>query len=275
MRRRPSWSTSFRLRQYLTGSLWLLPLIGAVAGAVLGELSRVPTAPGTFRPSCEYSASTATALLAAIVGATAALTGFVVTVSVLVVQMATSTFSARYMRLWYRDRVLRSLLAVLIGTFTFSFTLLRHVESDSVPARRRHASPASSWSLDLFLFLIFLDRFVHRLRPVAVAALVAEGRTARVRRVPSARRAGRTRPRSSPSRYAPREEPSLVVRSRGPGRSRRSTSRGLGPVRAREHDCPLVLAMRSATSCPPARRSIEVYGGDADRRATTSARSAA
>ncbi len=36
------------------------------------------------------------------------LVGFVVTVSVLIVQMATGTFSARYMRLWYRDRTLKA-----------------------------------------------------------------------------------------------------------------------------------------------------------------------
>ena len=133
MRRRPSWNTSFRLRQYLTGSLWVLPLIGAVAGAVLAELSSWPDRAWNVPSFWEYSPSTATTLLAAIVGAMAALTGFVLTVSVLVVQMASSTFSARYMRLWYRDRLLKLLLAVLIGTLTFSFGLLRRVESDSVP----------------------------------------------------------------------------------------------------------------------------------------------
>ena len=111
-------------------------------------------------------------------GATAALTGFVVTVSVLVVQMATSSFSARYMRLWYRDRVLHVLLAMLVGTFTFSFTLLAGVEENSVP----HVGVTATGVLmaaDLFLFLFFLDRFVHRLRPVAVAAhAAAAGRRA-------------------------------------------------------------------------------------------------
>ena len=72
-------------------------------------------------------------MLAAIVGATAALTGFVVTVTTLVVQMATGTFSARYMRLWYRDRMLKMLLALLVGTLAFSFSLMRRVESDFVP----------------------------------------------------------------------------------------------------------------------------------------------
>ena len=88
-------------------------------------------------PELTYSASTASTLLATIVGATAALTGFVVTVTVLVVQMATGTFSARYMRLWYRDRVLKALLALLIGTLAFSFALLRHVESQLRPEPRR------------------------------------------------------------------------------------------------------------------------------------------
>jgi hypothetical protein len=41
-----------------------------------------------------------------VLGAMAALTGFVVTVTVLVVQTAIDTFSPRYMRLWYRERAL-------------------------------------------------------------------------------------------------------------------------------------------------------------------------
>jgi uncharacterized membrane protein len=63
--------------------------------------------------------STASTVLSTIVGAMAALTGFVVTVTVLVVQMATGTFSPRYMRLWYRDRVLKILLALLVGTLAY------------------------------------------------------------------------------------------------------------------------------------------------------------
>ena len=126
------WRLIFQTRQYLRGSLWFLPLLGGLAGAALGlgaPLDRGIEAP----ESLQYSASTASTLLSAIVGSTAALTGFVVTVAILVVQMATGTFSARYMRLWYRDRLLHVLLASLVGTFTFSFTLLAGVEEASVP----------------------------------------------------------------------------------------------------------------------------------------------
>ena len=79
----------------------------------------------------QYSPSTASAVLAAIVGAAAALTGFVVTVTVLVVQMAMGRFSARVMRLWYRDPLLKLTLAVLVGTLTFSFSLLRRIDATS------------------------------------------------------------------------------------------------------------------------------------------------
>jgi hypothetical protein len=30
------WSTRFRIRQYLKGSIWLVPFLGGVLGAVLG-----------------------------------------------------------------------------------------------------------------------------------------------------------------------------------------------------------------------------------------------
>jgi uncharacterized membrane protein len=154
------------------GSLWLLPLVGGVLGVLFGsgvaQLDRNVHLP----PSWTYSASTANAVLSAIVGATAALTGFVVTVTVLVVQMATGTFSARYMRLWYRDRMLKILLAMLVGTLGYSFALLRRVESNFVP-NLGVTTAGVLLIASLLLFVVFLDRFLHRLRPVAVAALVA------------------------------------------------------------------------------------------------------
>jgi len=62
-------------------------------------------------------------------------------VTVLVVQMATATFSARIMRLWCRDRMLTA-LAVLVGTLTLAFSVLRRIEDDFV-------TPAWRGSVDL------------------------------------------------------------------------------------------------------------------------------
>ena len=129
-----SWATRFELRQYLKGSLWVLPLLGGLlgtrprAGRARGRTSAVRLPSGW-----NYSPSTASGVLTAIVGAMVALIGFVVTIGVLVVQQATGTLSPRYMRLWYRDRLQKAVLATFAGTFTFAFSLLRRVEDDFVP----------------------------------------------------------------------------------------------------------------------------------------------
>src|SRR5262245_10572754 len=128
-----SWTTAFRLRQFALGSLWVLPLAGGLLGVLAGSGLILADRTVHLPAYWTYSPSTASTLLSAIVGAMAALAGFVVTVTVLVVQMATGSFSARYMLLWYRDRVLKALLALLVGTLAFSFALLRRVESNFVP----------------------------------------------------------------------------------------------------------------------------------------------
>ena len=173
----------------------------------------------------QYSPSTATSVLSAVVGATAALTGFVVTASVLAVQMTTGTFSARYMRLWYRSWILKAVLTALIGTLTLSFTLLRHVEADSVPNLGVTLAGLLLFACVL-LFVVFFDGFLHRMRPVAVAALVAAaGRKAFEDSVRISGRSGRP---------VPRHRGLPVIRGAGarraqpsaPARSRRSTGRG-------------------------------------------------
>ena len=99
-----SWASRFRFREYLRESLWVVPSLGAVVGvvgaAVLISIDSHVKVPASWA----YSSSTASTVLSAIVGAEAALTGFVVTVTVLVAQMASGSFSPRSMRLWYRTR---------------------------------------------------------------------------------------------------------------------------------------------------------------------------
>jgi len=168
-----SWALLFRARESLKGSLWVYPLAGAILGPLLAALTRQADTSVTVPPMWQYTPSTASTVLTTIVGATVGLTGFVVTVTVLAIQMATGTFSARYMRIWYRDRLLKAVLAVLAGALTFSFSLLRQVGSKQVP--NIGVSVAGGLLvLSLVLFLLFFDRFIHRLRPVAVADLVGQ-----------------------------------------------------------------------------------------------------
>jgi uncharacterized membrane protein len=258
-----SWATRFRTAEYLRGSLWVVPLLGGVAGAVLGSVEHTVENAVTLPTSWQYSESTASTLLAAIIGAEAALTGFVVTVSVLVIQMATETFSARYMRVWYRDRLQKTVLALLVGTLAFAFALLQRVEGDFVP--NLGVTVAGFLVIfNLLVFLVFLDHFVHRLRPVAVAALVGQ-RGLRAFQDTLGRRNDRRGGTQMPPVAGP---PGLVIRADRPGAIQALDVRGL--VRwASTHDCLVMLPHSVGDFVPRGVPLITVWGpatrGDADR----------
>jgi uncharacterized membrane protein len=184
----------------------------------------------------QYTPSTATTVLSTIVGATVGLAGFVVTVTVLAIQMATGTFSARYMRVWYRDPLLKAVLTVLAGTMTFAFSLLRQVGTSQAP--NIGVSVAGFLLVvSLVLFLLFFDRFIHRLRPVAVAALAGQVAMRIITTVTQAAETG------TASATIATGEPVLMVSTRRDGSIQAIDVRGL--VRwASRHDH--LLAMQAA-----------------------------
>jgi uncharacterized membrane protein len=251
-----SWATVFRVRQFARGSLWVLPLAGGLLGVLAGSGAILADRSVLLPAYWTYSPSTASTVLSAIVGAMAALTGFVVTVTVLVVQMATSTFSARYMRLWYRDRMLKVLLALLVGTLAYSFTLLRRIETSFVPDLGVSVAGLLVVA-NLLLFVVFLDHFLHRLRPVAVSAFVAGyvrrdfGRYAAALAAPDVF-TGVLEPAGEP--------PGLVIRSARPGAIQALDIRGLAGW-AREHECLVVLCRRVGDFVPAGAPLIQTYGG--------------
>ena len=253
-----TWSRRFGVKQWLKGSLWVLPLLGGVLGVVLGAVDVQVDKSLHLPAEWTYSSSTASTILSAIVGAMAALTGFVVTVTVLVVQMATGTFSARYMRLWYRDRMLKAVLALLIGTLAFSFALLRRVDAEFVP--NLGVTIAGGLVIaSLLVFVIFLDRYLHRLRPVAVTVLVAGYIQRDFARYFEALVA-------APDVFsgvleADGERPSLVVRSAKPGAIQAIDARGLVEW-ARGHDCLLVVHHAIGDFVPAGAELLEAYGGE-------------
>ena len=253
-----NWRRVFRVRLYIRDSLWVLPLAGAVLGALLGAV-QIEIDKGTLvSDGLQYSSSTAITILATIVGATAALTGFVVTVTTLVVQMATGTFSARYMRLWYRDRLLKVLLALLVGTLAFSLSLMRRVSSNFVP--NIGVSVAGGLVVvSLLVFAVFLDRYLHRLRPVAVAAIVADFFRQNFER--------EVKQIDNPDIYLgwvqAGSEPSLTVRSRRAGALQAIDATGL--VRwARARGCLVVVHHRIGDFVPTGAKLMEVHGGKHD-----------
>src|SRR3954465_15379949 len=150
-----SWATRFELRQSVKGSMWVLPLLGLVTGALLAQAAIWADSSVRVPPGWSYSASTASGVLTAIVGAMVALLGFVGTIGVLVVQQATGTLSPRYMRLWYRDRLQKVVLASFTATFAFAYILLSEIGSNSVPDLGVTVAGVAV-TLNLFLLLLYL-----------------------------------------------------------------------------------------------------------------------
>jgi uncharacterized membrane protein len=255
-----TWARRFRSRESRSESLWLIPLAGIVLGWVLGMvLSLADEKIGT--PSLwQYSPSTASAVLSSIIGATAALAGFVVTVTVLVVQMATGTFSGRILRLWYRDPVLKVTLAILAGTLALSFSMLRRIDDDFVPDLGVTLA-GFLVSLCLLVFIFFLDRFIRRLRPATVAADVAKA--ARSTFVQAVRFADR--PEISWGHRSTRADPTLVVRARRSGAIQAIDPDGLVDW-ARANGAELVLTHPVGDFVDAGDVLVRVYGSELSDR---------
>jgi len=166
------------------------------------------------------------------------------------------------MRLWLRDRILKLTLAVLVGTLTFSFAVLQRIEDESVPDLG--VTLAGFFiSLSLLAFIVFLDRYIRRLRPAAVAADVATAaRSTFARSVSLA-----DRPDIRWDDGTTRAEPTLVVRASRGGAIQAVDPDGLVEW-ARAHRAELVLPNRVGNFVPMGEELLRVYGGEFGARAT-------
>ncbi|MFE2015848.1 DUF2254 domain-containing protein [Streptomyces sp. NPDC059491] len=249
-----SWATRFRLRQYVKASLWIVPLFGLLLGILLAELALSVDGTDWLPGDWRYSATTASGVLTAIVGAMVALLGFVVTIGVLVVQQATGTLSPRYMRLWYRDRLQKGVLATFTGTFAFAFSLLREIESDSVPDTGVTLAGVAV-GVSLVLLLVYLNRFTHNLRPVAIAELVG-----RMGEDVFTAGAAEIRGASAPgTATVPSDGRVTPIRTGEGGVLQAVDAAGLVAEAAR-HDCVFVLPRLIGDPAPPGAVLVEVHG---------------
>jgi len=123
-----------RFREGLQSRLWPLPtaaiVVAVAAGIALPELDRVldPLIPdgldGLFFAGAPDSART---LLGAISSSIVTVTSLVFSLTVVALQLASSQASPRLLRMFASDRRVHATLAIFLGTFAFSLTVLRSV----------------------------------------------------------------------------------------------------------------------------------------------------
>lgn len=139
----------------------LLPLLDAVIDDQLPDAIRLALFNG--------GPDSARAVLSTIAGSLITATSLTFTLTVVVLQLASSQATPRLLRLFARDRMVHATLAVFLGTFTFSLMVLRTVQNstDSTAA----AVPSISITLCLILTLtsvimltVFLDHLAKQLR---------------------------------------------------------------------------------------------------------------
>ncbi len=171
-RRRRSGSIGLQARlDWLRSSLWFIPgsfAVGATVGAlvlvpldrlvdqsVAGNLSGVLFAGGP---------ESARLVLSTISGAMLSFTGLVFTVTMLVLQLASSQLSPRVMRTFLRDRVNQAVLGLFVATFLYSLLILREVRS---PPTDSAFVPAIAVTVAYLLLVASVGAFVYYIHHMA------------------------------------------------------------------------------------------------------------
>jgi hypothetical protein len=132
-----SWAA---LRDRLRTSLWLVPVgfsilaAGLALGLVEVDEELAPDTSGWFLYGGQ--ADGARELLSTTASSMLTIAGLVFSITILVLQLASSQFSPRILSTFLQDRVTQSSLGMFLGSFVYAMMLLPRVrsETDSTPA---------------------------------------------------------------------------------------------------------------------------------------------
>ncbi|HEX6130499.1 MAG TPA: DUF2254 domain-containing protein [Actinomycetota bacterium] len=183
-----------RIRSYVSSSLWVTPALVVLASflaalAFLAVDERIDTEDRAFLYS--GGPESAREILSTVSGAMITFTGLVFSITILVLQLASSQYSPRVLRRFFRDRSSQLSLGTFIGTFTYTLVVLREVRQDGAAG-----VPGFSVTFAVVFVLIAVGVFVHYInhisRAIQVSAIVgsvaAETREAVERRYADGRR---------------------------------------------------------------------------------------
>ncbi len=120
----------------MESQLWPLPVFAVVLAVVVGVVvPSIDLVSNAYLPSGLDSlvfgggAEAARALLSTIAGSLMTVTSLTFSLTVVALQLASSQASPRVLRLFARDRYVHATLAVFLGTFAYSVTVLRSVRT--------------------------------------------------------------------------------------------------------------------------------------------------
>lgn len=168
------------LREYVSGSLWVMPAAGAVAALLVGfAMSQIQLDPSSrwgwlaFQGTADDARSLLTAISSTVVTVIAVVLGL----TVVALQLASTQFSPRLLRSFLRDRTTQLVLAVFMGTFVYSTAGLFTV--GVLAGNRTEEFPRLAVSgaivllvVSLSMVVLFADHLAHSIQVDAVTGAV-------------------------------------------------------------------------------------------------------
>ena len=123
--------TRFRLWNYLATSLWFVPILCVIAGGGLSFLTiALDRLLGESVPrSLSGDPDAALAILTTVAASMVTLTGLVLTITMVVVQLAMGQFTPRVLRTILRDRPSQIAIGVFVATFAHAMLVMREVRA--------------------------------------------------------------------------------------------------------------------------------------------------
>lgn len=156
-----------RVKDYLRSSLWFLPAVALSAAALLAlsttKVDRSLHTAVTLPMGFVIDADSARGFLSLISSWMLTFIGLAFTMTIVVLQLASAQFSPRVLGTLLRDRYSQMSLGIFIGTFAYSFMVLREVRSGAGD----EFVPAVSLVVAFTLVLISLGVFIRYVNHVA------------------------------------------------------------------------------------------------------------
>ncbi len=174
-----------KLTDALAANLWLIPLIAFLLSFALsrGLLAFDNTVDVSANAWFVYGGSPqgARQLLATIAGSMITFIGLVFSSTILVLQLASSQFSPRIMRSFFRDRIIQAALGTFVATFSYAIFVLRELRESAVapfvPGLSTYVAVSLVW-LSLAMFVIYINHIGERIRAVTIIRIAARETTA-------------------------------------------------------------------------------------------------
>ncbi|MFY0523489.1 DUF2254 domain-containing protein [Archangium gephyra] len=171
------------LREYFRTSLWLAPAASVLAAiSLVAALLRVDQSIGQHRQAWYLfngQPDSAREFLSTIASSLMAFTGVVFSITILVLQLASSQFSPRVLRTFLEDKLTQFSMGMFVGSFAYAMMLLPEVRdgTDQNPGFVPAFSIFVAFALVILclgVFVRYIHHMAHSIRAVNVVRRVAD-----------------------------------------------------------------------------------------------------